>query len=92
MKEIHLNNFGCNICNNFEDMCIAVKMFIFLCVARMFHYFKEQDPQKQPNKHSDYQVENMATTCYPGQLCVVFDVCFQLQPLVLSGCLAAPSV
>ena len=67
-------------------------MFIFLCVARMFH-FKEQDPQKQPNKH--YQVENMATTCYPGhpgQLCVVFDVCFQLQPIVLSGCLAAPSV
>ena len=73
MKKIHLYNFVCKICNNFGDMCIAVKMFIFLCVAQIL-YFKEQDPQKQPSKQ--YQVENMATTCYPGQLCVVFDVCF----------------
>ena len=90
MKEAHyLYNSGCNICNNVGDMYIAVKMFIFLCVARML-YFKEQDSQKQPSKH--YQVENMAATCNSGQLCVVFDVCFQLQCMVLSGCLAAPIV
>ena len=31
-------NFGCSICNNFGDMCIAVKMFIFFCVAQMLHF------------------------------------------------------
>ena len=60
------------------NIIIAVKMFIFLCVAQMLPCKKQDAPElSKPRKHQ--KVENMEAACYPGQLCVIFGICFQLQ-------------
>ena len=72
-------------------MYVAVLMLIFLCVARTLP-FQMQDAQEssKPSKHQ--KVKNMGTACHPGQLCVIFGVCFQLKCVNLSGCLAASTI
>ena len=47
--------------------------------------FKDEPTQEQPSKPKTVK----ATTCHPGQLCVIFDNCFKIQCIVLPGCLAA---
>ena len=73
------------------NIIIAVEMFIFLCVARMLPC-KKQDASELSKPRKRQKVENMEAECYPGQLCVIFGICFQLQCIVLSGCLAAPPI
>ena len=52
-----------------------ISNYRFLCVARLLP-FKDEDTQEQPSKPSKCKaVENMATTCHPGQLYVIFDIC-----------------
>ena len=55
---------------------IDLKIVIFLCLARKLP-LENEDAEEQPIKPSKRQkIENMATACYPGQLCVIFDICF----------------